>query len=291
MNCPSGCRRKLQKAVGVVQEHEVGSMEAAVAQHLEAVREREEVAELDEVQERVVRREFGATVLGAGRLEERARWELEHQATIEPREGRRMHVGIQATPSAAFSDERPIPAFVRSAAPLVVGAVALALALKVAFVLAARSVADPLAHPVRRSLYEQILVDPGIAYRELMRDAGIGNGQLAHHIRVLARSGLIVDQEAGSRRHFFENHGRYSRTWQVVAALRDESCRALFEWLRSNPNANQLAVLEFAKTFGWSRSGTQKRLNRLIAQRLVHRTREGRAVSYRAIIIPGVSGP
>jgi len=195
---------------------------------------------------------------------------------------RRLSFAMQATPTAAFSDESPVPSMLRSAAPYVGGAVAVALLAKVLAALVAPVKKDPLEHGKRRALYDLILAEPGISYRQLLLQSGYGNGSVDHHLRVLAGAGLVVDQWQGKRRFLFENHGRYDKTWQAVAALRDEPARLLLEWIAANPGPTQGNVIAFSAAHGWSRTATQKRLNRLVAHGLVASNRQGRIVTYHA---------
>lgn len=199
---------------------------------------------------------------------------------LEPADGRRLRFTMDATPAAAFSDEAPIPSFVRSAAPVVATALGIAVLAKLLAVLATKPTGDPLANPRRRLIYDTILANPGISFRELMRQTDLANGTTLLHLSNLSRAGLVMDRSRDGRRRFFENHGRYDKTWQVVAALRDDATRRLLSWLTEHPNVTQGDTLKFTSGLGWSRTATQERLNRLVAHGFVEANRDGRRIRY-----------
>lgn len=198
-------------------------------------------------------------------------------------DGRRLAFRLEGDSEEVLADELPLAAFAREAAPAAAAAVGLALALKLALVLSAHRREDPLDNPRRAALYQRILANPGIGFRELMRDANVANGSLNHHLRVLRRHGLIADQSGGGRRRLFENHGRFDKTWRIVSALRDPAARELVRWLSAHPASDQKSILTYARERGWTRSSTQHRLYRLAAEGAIQQRREGRTRRYETV--------
>ncbi|HLF05784.1 MAG TPA: helix-turn-helix domain-containing protein, partial [Thermoplasmata archaeon] len=54
-----------------------------------------------------------------------------------------------------------------------------------------------LDHFVRGQIFGRIQERPGITYGELLRASGIGNGNLAYHLRVLEREGFVRAERQG----------------------------------------------------------------------------------------------
>lgn len=138
----------------------------------------------------------------------------------------------------------------------------LLLAKMVAVSLFTRMTADrALEHPNRRKLFEQIVRDPGINFRGLVRASGIAAGTARHHLTILVRAGLVTEQGLGSTRRFFA--GSPSGDWEHKVLLREPGLRQLYDWVAANQGATQLRVLDAMAGAGWSRSTTQHRLQRL----------------------------
>jgi DNA-binding transcriptional ArsR family regulator len=115
----------------------------------------------------------------------------------------------------------------------------------------------------RRRILEAIQAHPGIHFRELARETEISRGNVAHHLRVLASAGHVVERRQGRTRRFFENHGRYGDEWQAIALLRDPALRRLHDWVAAHPSVPQHVVVRQALGWGWSRSTVYHRLERL----------------------------
>jgi hypothetical protein len=93
--------------------------------------------------------------------------------------------------------------------------------------------------------------------------------------------GLIaVFRHNGSVR-YFENHGRYTKTWKTVAAQRDPNLRHLLVALRDRPDQTQQQLIEHARAAGLTRSATQRRLDRLEGWGLIQAETQGRTRRYR----------
>jgi predicted transcriptional regulator len=141
-----------------------------------------------------------------------------------------------------------------------------------------------LDHPRRRKLYAAVCRHPGSTYRFLMEAAHLSDGVTRHHLKALARAGLIVARGHGQAVHYFENHGRYDHTWKPVTALRDPALRQLYDWMAAHPGSQQKDVVEQARLHGRCSPATaRKRLLRLEAWGLVATEQKGRRRYYRAL--------
>src|SRR5258708_7956319 len=126
--------------------------------------------------------------------------------------------------------------------------------------------ADPLVHPRRRLIHAYVVQNPGPSFREVVRACGIPSGTARHHLSVLKRHRLLVERRHGCTTRFFENHGRFDKTWGDVVLLREASLAELQGWLEIHGESNQSAILA---AMPWSRSTTQHRLARLLDGGLV----------------------
>ena len=148
--------------------------------------------------------------------------------------------------------------------------------------------ADPLGSEPRRRILEHVLANPGITFRELQRALSIGNGSATYHLAILSRAGMIAEYQDGNRRRLYENHGRYSSSWRVVALLREENTRRLVEWLSGNPGASQRSILEWGQQHGWKRTAIQERLQRLEEAGVLNVQKVGQSKSYQAKVPAGI---
>ena len=63
--------------------------------------------------------------------------------------------------------------------------------------------ADVLEHEARSALYDLVESEPGIHLSELKREAGLPNGTMLHHLRVLERNGYVHSRPDGRLRRYF----------------------------------------------------------------------------------------
>ena len=139
---------------------------------------------------------------------------------------------------------------------------------------------DPPRNPRRRRLLEAIRLRPGATFRELVRETGLAAGTARHHLTMLRRSGRIEEHRHHSTLRYFEA-GRFD-DWEAVVLLREPDLAMLHAWVREHPGSIQRDVLVAARSWGWSRSTTQHRLQRLVAGGLLEVVPAGRRKAYRA---------
>lgn len=157
---------------------------------------------------------------------------------------------------------------------------------------------DPLQHPRRKAIHDYVVAHPGATFREVAREVRLPAGTARHHLSSLKRAGLLVEHPFHASVRFFENHGKYAKTWRETTVRRDPALAELEAWLNAHPGAAQKDILDaMEQANGWSRSTTQHRLARLVAEGLVHATASGRRLHYQVgqgpatVAVPGQKSP
>lgn len=135
-------------------------------------------------------------------------------------------------------------------------------------------------NPRRRLLLQTIRAHPGATFRELVRSTGLAGGTARHHLTVLRRQGHIVERRHRSTLRFFVA-GTHNDDWEAVVLLRQAGLARLHGWLQEHPGVIQKDALEVAAEWGWSRSTTQHRLQRLVDAGLLEAVPQGRRKMYR----------
>lgn len=67
------------------------------------------------------------------------------------------------------------------------------------------SVAEALSNPLRRRILLLLMENPGISARRLARKLGIGMGNLAGHLLIMERVGLVKEVKNGRRLELYVN--------------------------------------------------------------------------------------
>jgi DNA-binding transcriptional ArsR family regulator len=209
-------------------------------------------------------------------------------ASLERSGNAQLKANLDGSLTEARLDERAIDPATLFGAKVATGAIAAAalgfLAFKLLGLLFTKwQDHDLLDHPRRRLVYQTIAEHPGTGFRELTRLTGLAIGTVRHHLDVLLRHGRIVERQQGASLRFFENHGKYDRTWSRVAVLRDEPTRLIHDWLAEHPDTPQNQLLAAIEERGFSKTATQRRLQRLVTAGLASVQQRGRFKVYRAI--------
>jgi hypothetical protein len=140
-------------------------------------------------------------------------------------------------------------------------------------------------HRRRTGLFELVAGEPGLTFREVERRLGWGNGVTRHHLDVLVSEGHLVARRHLNTVRYFENHGRFDHDWQAVVHRRDPDSRWLLDVLQEAPRT-QGEVVALAAAQGRSRSATQRKLARLVADGLVAARPDGNGRRYSVIPPP-----
>lgn len=225
----------------------------------------------------------GASVDEAGALVLRGNFTLQDFAS----DGERMQANIGGDPE-LWLDGAPVQvaqqASIVQAAAVSLVALAIGIVAKYAYgaALFTRLPADEaLKHPRRQALAAYIEDNPGATFRELVREVGVPAGTCRHHLSVLQRADVIVEHRHRATVRFFENHGKYDSTWETVVMLREDDLAKVHGFIEGNPGAMQKAILQHAsEQWGWSRSTTQHRLQRLVDAGVVTIREIGRRKEY-----------
>ncbi|MHB1260302.1 MAG: hypothetical protein ACYC2H_01160 [Thermoplasmatota archaeon] len=142
---------------------------------------------------------------------------------------------------------------------------------------------DLLKNDRRRQIYEFVVKNPGVHFREALRATGIPAGSGQYHINRLVAAGLLIQRRQRSSLRLFENHKRFHETWQDWVALRDPRLRQLHDWLVQHPDSKQKDILDaFRSAHGWSLTTTQRRLERLVRDGVAKAHTRGRGKFYSA---------
>ena len=86
----------------------------------------------------------------------------------------------------------------------------------------------------RKRIYEEIVMNPGLHFRELMKRLNIPVGMLEYHLHILERDGLIISKQEGKYRRYFANTHMSMEERRVVSHLRGEIQRKIVIYLLEN---------------------------------------------------------
>ncbi|WP_332897857.1 winged helix-turn-helix transcriptional regulator [Haladaptatus sp. CMSO5] len=131
---------------------------------------------------------------------------------------------------------------------------------------------DPLEHEGRDAVYSAISESPGIYLSAVADRADVPLSTARHHLRVLEDEKLISGVKIRGKRRFYAAH---TESHELAAALNDEATAAVLDALsRLGPSS----VSALAADLGRDPSTVTHHLQRLEADDIVVREREGRAV-------------
>ncbi|WP_338727028.1 helix-turn-helix domain-containing protein [Haladaptatus sp. DJG-WS-42] len=131
---------------------------------------------------------------------------------------------------------------------------------------------DPLEHEGRDAVFSAINESPGIYLSAVAERADVPLSTARHHLRVLEDEQLISGAKIRGKRRFYSAH---TEGHELVAALNDEATATVLDALsRLGP----ASVSALASAVGRDPSTITHHLQRLEADGIVVREREGRAV-------------
>lgn len=122
-------------------------------------------------------------------------------------------------------------------------------------------------HPRRQEVLSAVESNPGIRFNELGRRTEIPKGALAHHLRVLERTGYVKSKREGIWTRFYPPQ-MVSRSVPLVTTKQDEILRIVSR----QPGLHQAAL---AQALGMERKAAQYHLDRLVAAGILMVTRDG----------------
>ncbi len=129
----------------------------------------------------------------------------------------------------------------------------------------------------RRRIYEEIVMNPGLHFRELQKRLGMPTGMLEYHIQVLEREGLIVSKMDGKYKRLFANTSMTREERRVMGALRNEVARRIVIFLIENGRSRHGDI---ANAVGVSASTLSYHLGKLMKGGIIGKEVQGRETYY-----------
>ncbi|WP_297534960.1 metalloregulator ArsR/SmtB family transcription factor [Thermococcus sp.] len=128
----------------------------------------------------------------------------------------------------------------------------------------------------RNEILDQIRRRPGVTFRELARELGIGIGDLQYHLHKLEKEGKVFSKKIGRRRYIFPA-GFEEEAQRLVIAISTETRRRILLQLMEGPKSQG----ELAERLGVSQPTISYHMGELEKLGIVEVVREGRSVIYR----------
>ncbi len=129
----------------------------------------------------------------------------------------------------------------------------------------------------RRKIYEEIVLNPGLHFRELQRRLDMPVGMLEYHLNVLIREELIVAKKDGAYTRFFANTVMTHEERKLMGVLRNEIARKIVIFLLERGRAKQKEITQYV---GLSPSTVSYHLGKLLKSDIIEREVEGRESYY-----------
>ncbi|NJE11367.1 metalloregulator ArsR/SmtB family transcription factor [Thermococcus sp. MAR1] len=127
----------------------------------------------------------------------------------------------------------------------------------------------------RSEILHQIQSKPGITFRELARELGIGIGDLQYHLYRLEKEGKVFSRKLGKRRYIFPS-GFEKDCQRLLIAISTETRRRILLTLMEGP----LTQSEIAKRLGLSQPTVSYHMSELLKLGIVDARKEGKSVTY-----------
>ena len=131
---------------------------------------------------------------------------------------------------------------------------------------------DPLAHDAREQVYEIVNETPGSYLSEVSEQADLPLSTTRHHMKILEREDLVSGAKLRGKRRFYP---AYAEGVELSAALNDDSTASIIDALA---RLGAASVSDLADELGRDPSTISHHLQRLEADSIIAREREGRAV-------------
>jgi predicted transcriptional regulator len=140
---------------------------------------------------------------------------------------------------------------------------------------------DVLNNKAREELMRLIREEPGVGASEVGRrlrsSTGAGWSTVVYHLRVLEKNRLVSSLIDGRHRRFFPVGEIRWQDRAVLAVLKNDKSKQLYEALRARPG---LIRRELAATIGTTEPGVTWHLRRLLRSGLIERRVDGRSPRY-----------
>ncbi|ASJ07957.1 hypothetical protein A3L11_01425 [Thermococcus siculi] len=127
----------------------------------------------------------------------------------------------------------------------------------------------------RSEILRTIETKPGITFRELARELGIGIGDLQYHLYRLEREGRVFSRKVGKKRYIFP--GGFERDAQrLLIAISTGTRRKILLRLMEGPMSQK----EIAESLGISQPTVSYHMGELLKLGMVKAERRGKNVVY-----------
>ncbi|ASJ06041.1 winged helix-turn-helix transcriptional regulator [Thermococcus pacificus] len=127
----------------------------------------------------------------------------------------------------------------------------------------------------RSEIFDAIRAKPGITFRELARELGVGIGDLQYHLWKLEKEGRIFSRRAGRRRYIFPR-GLEEDAQRLLIAISTDTRRRILLLLMEGPMGQK----ELAETLGLSQPTVSYHMSELVRLGIVKAERSGKNVVY-----------
>lgn len=134
-----------------------------------------------------------------------------------------------------------------------------------------------LDHEKRDEIYELIRQTPGIHAHEIGEKTQIGWGTTVYHLKMLESHSLVVSKKSGRYKRFYVNTGEFTKKKDVYAALRNETAKAVAQYIVEHPGTSQK---DLCAALNLQPSLVSWHVEKLEGVDLVKRVKDGRMVRY-----------
>ena len=135
-----------------------------------------------------------------------------------------------------------------------------------------------LDSPRRLEILRFIKANPGLHFRELLREMSLTRGTLGYHVERLQSAGLLKAIRSRGRIHYFATGSPYSAEKEaLIIAMSNDTLRGIITQISLNRGAH---IEELAEESGLSRATVYTHVKYLERQGIVASEREGRYVGY-----------
>ena len=129
----------------------------------------------------------------------------------------------------------------------------------------------------RRRIYEEIILNPGLHFRELQARLNMPTGVLEYHLSVLEREGIVVSKMDGRYRRLFPNTTMTRDERRIMGILRSKIGRHIVIFLIENGKTKHG---DLAKSLNISPSTLSYHISKLMKGGIIGREIAGRETYY-----------
>jgi predicted transcriptional regulator len=120
----------------------------------------------------------------------------------------------------------------------------------------------------RAGIYREIQENPGINQTEIENITGINRSSLRHHLNFLEENGKVISQKVSKKRHYFENHNRFSPKDRIAISILDyRKTKDVLNYIGQNPGCTHKDLVGFT---GLSGSAISWHISRLKLGNLIN---------------------